>query len=62
MATKKSNEARVIAWTGTMKVEVNGTISGCAIELFSLITTPEARKKALAVITDAHEKRESEGR
>lgn len=61
MATKKSNEAKVTAWTGTMKAEMSGSISACAIELFNLITTPDMREKALKIMTEAHERMKAKG-
>ena len=55
MATKKTNEAKFTAWTANMKVEASGSISGCALELFGYIDSPELRIKVLALMQTRHE-------
>jgi hypothetical protein len=55
-------------WTGTMKSEMTGTISGCVIESFNYImggkdkTPAEMRELALKLMTEQHEKMKAEGR
>lgn len=61
MAAKKSNEAKVVAWTDTMKVDFNGTISACAIQLFMYITTQAVREKAFVAIQRHHEMLKAKG-
>lgn len=55
MAAKKTNEAKFTAWTGTMKVEANGTISACALELFGYIKDAATREKILRLMQLRHE-------
>lgn len=67
MATKKSNEAKVTAWTPTIKMEFNGTISACAIQLFELTqptekkTAAQMRETVLKLMQDRHEALKEQG-
>lgn len=54
MGTRKMNEAKVIAWTATIRAEFSGPITGCAIELFCMLT-PKQRKIALEQMQKYHE-------
>jgi hypothetical protein len=58
---KKVNEAKVTAWTETMKMEFNGSISGCALELFGAIKGAELREKILKLMQERHEKLKERG-
>ena len=62
MTTKKINEAKFTAWTGTMKVEANGPISACALELFGYINGADTREKILKLMQTRHEKLKEAGR
>lgn len=57
MAKKKENEARFTAWTTTgMRVDANGTIGACALELFGLTPGKEMREKILKLMQERHER------
>jgi len=62
MTNKKNNEAKFTAWTmsGT-RVEMNGNIAGCAIEMFGLVAGAEAREKVLKFMQERHEKLKEHG-
>ena len=61
MTSKKINEAKFTAWTETMKVEANGSISACALELFGYIKGADVREKILKLMQARHEEMKEAG-
>lgn len=67
MPTKKSNYAKVTAWTratassDALRMDFDGTLSACAIQLFEMAPA-QGREKALALMQVAHARLTEEGR
>jgi hypothetical protein len=56
VAKKKENEAKFTAWTKRgLRMEANGSISACSLELFSLIDSADLRDKILRLMIQRHE-------
>lgn len=53
--TTRSNYAKVKVWTGTMTSEMEGTIAGIALEVFSMIP-----KSARAITLELMQKQHAE--
>lgn len=56
MPAKKVNEAKFTAWTASgLRMEANGSISACSLELFGLIDKPELREKIIKLMQQRHD-------
>lgn len=51
--TTRSNFAKVKIWTGTMTSEMEGTIAGIALEVFSMVPTAD-RATVLELMQQRH--------
>lgn len=51
---KRSNYAKVKVWTGTLTSEMEGSIAGIALEVFSMAPNRETREAALKQMQQRH--------
>jgi hypothetical protein len=60
---KKSNEAKIVIWTDTMRSEMHGTISAVVIDSFPYIMGgAEMRETALKLMQATHERLQELGK
>ncbi len=59
---KKKDDAKVTAWTPTLKMNFDGSIGACTLQLFSLIPTPKQRDVVLRLIKAKHDELVADGR